>query len=159
MPARQIVLVMQQGDGLHGDVGGSLRINGRIGATGQGRGALAESVRFPIEDRRRHERVRVPAITLQVEGRSYLSHNWSLGGFMIEGYEGRLTPGALFILDRIALLDGSMAEVRVRARVVRADDASRRLVVSFLDLDERAYAILNAHMIERMRVLKGHRPV
>lgn len=114
---------------------------------------------FPIEDRRRHQRVSVPAITLLVDGRPYASHNWSLGGFMIEGYEGRLTPGALFTLDRIAMLDGTFAEVRVPARVVRADAAMQRLVIGFLALDERAYAILNEHMVERMRVLKDRQRI
>lgn len=77
-----------------------------------------------------------------------------MGGFMIEGYQGRLSPGALFILGRIAALDGTLARVKIRARVVHADRVRQRLMVNFLAVDEQAYAILSDHMAARMRFLK-----
>ena len=111
-------------------------------------------MRLPAEERRRYQRVTAPAITVQVDGALYQTLDWSMGGFMIEGYQGRLSPGALFILGRIAALDGTLASVRVRARVVRADAERQRLMVGFLALDNVAYAILSDHMAERRRFLK-----
>lgn len=111
-------------------------------------------MRFPCEERRRHERVSAPAITIEVDGRLYRTRDWSMGGFMIEGYVGNRSPGALVTLRRIATLDGDLAPVRVRARVVRADPERRRLVVGFLTVDDAAYAILGDHMAERRRFLK-----
>jgi hypothetical protein len=111
-------------------------------------------MRFLTEERRRHERVTAPALTIQVGDVLYQTHDWSMGGFMIEGYQGRLGPGALFILGRIAALDGTLAGVKVRARVVRADPGRQRLMVGFLAVDAQAYAILSDHMAARMRFLK-----
>lgn len=113
---------------------------------------------YPTEDRRRHERVTAPALTVQLDDGLYESHDWSLGGFMVEGYRGRLGPGALLVLRRIAARDGTLAVVMIRARVVRADPARRRLVVGFLALDAAAYAILREHMAARLRVLKFRQP-
>lgn len=111
-------------------------------------------MRFLTEERRRHERVTAPAITIHLDDGLYQTHDWSMGGFMIEGYEGKLSPGALFILRQIAALDGTLAAVKVRARVVRADPGRRRLMVGFLAVDAQAYAILSDHMAARMRFLK-----
>lgn len=111
-------------------------------------------MRFPTEERRRHQRVTAPAITIQLDDELYQTLDWSMGGFMIEGYQGRLSPGALFILGRIAALDGALAVVKIRARVVRADAERQRLMVGFLAVDEQAYTILRDHMAARMRFLK-----
>jgi hypothetical protein len=109
---------------------------------------------FPTEERRGFERVTAPALTVQLDDGLYQTHDWSMGGFMIEGYQGRLSPGALFTLGRIAALDGTLAQVRIRARVVRAEAERQRLSVGFLAVDAEAYAILNAHMAARIRFLK-----
>lgn len=111
-------------------------------------------MRFSRQERRRYARVTAPAITIQVDDVLYRTHEWSMGGFMIEGYEGRLSPGALFTLARMATLEGNLAPVRVPSRVVRADPDRQRLMVGFLTVDEQAYAILSEHMAERMRFLK-----
>lgn len=111
-------------------------------------------MQFPTEERRRYKRVTAPAITIQVDDVLYQTHDWSMGGFMIEGYEGKLSPGALFTLRRIATLEGDLAAVRVRSRVVRADPDRQRLMVGFLAVDEQAYAILSEHITERLRFLK-----
>lgn len=111
-------------------------------------------MQFPTNERRRYERVTAPAITIQIDDVLYQTRDWSMGGFMIEGYKGRLSPGALFILKRIATLEGDLAPVRVRSRVVRADPDRQRLMVGFLTVDQQAYAILCEHMAERLRFLK-----
>lgn len=111
-------------------------------------------MQFSTEERRRYQRVAAPAITIQVDDVLYQTHDWSMGGFMIEGYEGRLTPGALFTLKRIVTLKGDLASVRVPSRVVRADPDRQRLMVGFLAIDEQAYAILSEHMAVRLRFLK-----
>jgi hypothetical protein len=113
-----------------------------------------QGMQFTTEERRRYKRVTAPAITIQVDDMLYQTHDWSMGGFMIEGYEGRLSPGALFTLKRIATLEGNLAPVRVQSRVVRADPDRQRLMVAFLAVDEHAYAILSEHMAERLRFLK-----
>jgi hypothetical protein len=109
-------------------------------------------------ERRRHERIMAPALTVQLDESLYRTHDWSMGGFMIEGYRGRLNAGALVVLCQIAALDGTLVEVNVRARVVRADPERRRLMVAFLALDAAARTILRDHMAVRRRFLISRQP-
>lgn len=112
--------------------------------------AVQQQMHFPTEDHRRHERGGEPAISVAFEGTSYSAVNWSLGGMLIEGYRGSLTSGALFNIFEIGPFGGRMTSVEVRARVVRIDPVTLQLVVSFLDLDNNAYRLLQAFMAQRM---------
>jgi hypothetical protein len=116
-----------------------------------------ESERFIGEDRRRHERFTAPALTLAFDGAKHATGSWSLGGFVVDDYRGRLSAGALFVVEGICAADGAMTSVEARARVIRFDREERRLVVGFLDLDGPTYAILQDLMAERMRFLEEHR--
>lgn len=93
-------------------------------------------------------------LAVAFKGETHTVANWSLGGFVIEGYRGPLTPGALFLIDAVGKPGGDMTKVTVRARVVRANRGRHSLAVSFLDLDGRAYSVLHEVMSDRMRSLK-----
>ena len=116
-----------------------------------------KSERFIGEERRRHERFTAPALTLAFNGGEHTTESWSLGGFVVDGYRGKLSPGALFVVEGIGAADGTMTAVEARARVIRLDRRERRLVVGFLDLDGPTYAVLRDLMAERMRFLEEHR--
>ena len=111
----------------------------------------------PDKERRHHERTAVPVITVGVDGVVYEAVNWSFGGFLIKGYEGTLTPGSLFDIKEIGAAGREMNAVDVRARVTRTNPGEKELVVTFLDLDGRAYKLLHDFMTERMRSLKEKR--
>ena len=106
------------------------------------------------KEQRRHERAGVPVITVTVDSAVYEAVNWSFGGFLIKGYEGNLTPGSLFDITQIGTVGRKMNAVDVRARVTRTNQGDKELVVTFLDLDGRAYKLLHDFMTERMRILK-----
>ena len=109
-------------------------------------------------ERRRHQRVTALSIAVGLDDKSYTSLSWSLGGFIVDGYEGKLSPGALYTIREMALDGACPRPVTARSRVVRFEPPKRRLVVSFLDLDSRAYSLLQEVMSERMRRLKGCGP-
>ncbi len=114
----------------------------------------APARRFITQERRLRERISDADLAVAFKGDTHRAANWSLGGFVIEGYRGSLTPGALFSIDAVGKAGGEMIKVTVRARVVRANDAKRILAVSFLALDGRAYGVLHEVMSDRMRLLK-----
>jgi hypothetical protein len=116
-----------------------------------------ESERFIGEERRRHERFTAPAVTLAFNGGRHTTESWSLGGFVVDGYQGSLSAGALISVEGICTPGSEMTPIEVRARVVRIDRKEKRLVVSFLDLDGRAFSVLKDLMAERMRVLQDQR--
>ncbi len=113
-----------------------------------------KSEHFIGEERRRHKRFTAPAVTLAFNGGRHTTENWSIGGFVIDGYQGSLSAGALLVIEGICMPDGEMTLIEARARVVRMDRNERRLVVSFLDLDGRAYSVLQDLMAERMRFMQ-----
>jgi len=105
------------------------------------------------QDRRRHERGAVPVLSVQFDGQSCDTVNWSFGGFMTDGYAGQLTPGALFTIEAIGKVGEDMVPVEIRARVVRVKPEDHQLVVSLLSVDDRAYDVLQKIMAERKRML------
>ncbi len=107
----------------------------------------------PDKDQRRHERTEVPVLTVTVDGVVYEAVNWSFGGVLITGYEGNLTVGSLFDVTEFGTMGRRMDAVDVRARVTRTNPDYGELVVTFLDLDGRAYKLLHDFMTERMRIL------
>ncbi len=109
------------------------------------------------KEKRRHKRTGIPTIAVTVDGAVYEAENWSFGGFLIKGYEGNLTPGSLFDITEIGTVGREMNAVDVRARATRTSPGDKELVVTFLDLDGRAYELLHDFMTERMRVLKEKR--
>ncbi|MGF1640151.1 MAG: hypothetical protein ACFCUO_04310 [Rhodospirillales bacterium] len=113
--------------------------------------------RFVGEERRRHERFTAPAVTLAFNGGRHTTESWSLGGFVVDGYQGSLSAGALLVVEGICAPDGVMTTVEARARVIRLDRGRGRLVVSFLGLDGSAYAVLRDLMAARMRSLEEQR--
>lgn len=111
---------------------------------------MQQQTHSPTKDNRRHERGGDPAISVSFEGADYSAVNWSLGGMLIEGYKGNLTSGALFNIIEIGPVGGRMTPVEVRARVVRVDPVTFQLVVSFLDIDNNAYRLLQGFMAQRI---------
>jgi len=108
------------------------------------------------ENRRLHERISDPEIKLKIAGKTYMSINWSLGGFLVEGYEGGLTTGSLLYIEGMGSVSAKkMTKVAVSARVVRADADAGHLALNILDIDSAAYAVLQEHMAKKLQALKG----
>jgi len=116
---------------------------------------IVSASEYPSKENRRHERGGSPVITVSFEGQTHTAVNWSLGGFLIEGYKGKLTSGALVNVTEIGGADGKTTPVEVRARVVRVDTSEKQLVVSFLDIDDKAFSLLQGFMAQRMVNLRS----
>jgi len=112
------------------------------------------------ENRRLHERISDPEIRLKIAGRIYESINWSLGGFLVEGYEGGLTTGSLLSIEELgSAYAKNMTKVAISARVIRADAEAGHLALNILDIDTAAYAVLQEHMMKKMQAMKdGKQP-
>lgn len=106
-------------------------------------------------NQRAHDRVSDPAIRLQIGSKTYRSVNWSLGGVLIEGYEGELSAGSLLSITEIGLGRGVMTPVNISARVIRGDASSGFLALQMLEIDKSAYAILQKLLAKKMDVMKA----
>lgn len=106
-------------------------------------------------ERRQHERISDPAIKLKIAGKIYTSINWSLGGFLIEGYDGELTTGSLLSIEGIGSVSAKkVTEVEISARVIRSDAEAGHLALNILDVDAAAFAVLQEQMAKKMNVAK-----
>ena len=113
------------------------------------------AVQEKTENRRTHDRAIEPAIRLKIDSKIYRSVNWSLGGFLIEGYEGGLSTGSLMLITEIGLSRGAMTPVKVRGRVIRAEAGASLLAIQVLEIDQSAYAILQKLMVNKTQRLKS----
>lgn len=107
------------------------------------------------DERRTHQRVNDPSIRLKFEEKAYTSATWSLGGALIENYEGELSTGALLTITEIGLSRGVMTPVNIRARVIRSDSGTGHLALQMLELDQPGYAILQKLLAKKMAMLRG----
>ena len=106
-------------------------------------------------DKRVYERVKDPAIRLQIGSKIYSSINWSLGGVLIDGYEGGLSTGSLLSITEIGLSRGVMSPVKISARVIRASAEANLLAIQMLEIDQSAYAILQKLLTTKMQVMRA----
>ena len=91
-------------------------------------------------DRRKHERHGRMGLLVRVCGEEFEAGNWSMGGFLLENYDGKLSTGALVTVEGIGCSATKMHEVELPARVVRMDDHT--IAINYLGLDATAYAFL-----------------
>jgi hypothetical protein len=97
------------------------------------------------KERRRHKRAETPVLSLTIDGREYPATNLSMGGSMIEEYDGPLLAGSLLTITGIFDVDGNKTAVEIRSRVNRTESDAKRMAVTFLELAPVAYEIvLNA---------------
>lgn len=92
------------------------------------------------ENRRKHPRAERMCLSVRLQGESFEVTNWSMGGFLLENYQGHLSTGALIRVVGLGCRDGKVLDVDLPARVVRTDENT--VAVSYLGLDTNAYHFL-----------------
>lgn len=107
--------------------------------------------------RRRTQRLLMPSLLVLIEGRAYVTVDWSLGGLQVESYSGALKRGDYFPINSVAPADGTppantrLMPVGIRARAMRRE--GEYLAAEFVELDGRAFDALEALMRQRREYL------
>jgi hypothetical protein len=70
-------------------------------------------------ERRRDRRLPLPIFTVRLDGVTYQTMNWSLGGLLIEGYEGGRTAGDAVQVDIKARDNAADFRMRIAVKVIR----------------------------------------
>jgi len=104
--------------------------------------ALSEN--FTSEDRRKSPRAKRLKMVARLNGETYLTEDWSMGGFLVENYDGRLTTGSLITVEGLGRTKTNVHLVNLPARVVRL--GANTIAVSYLSLDAKAYDFLQQSM-------------
>jgi hypothetical protein len=99
-------------------------------------------VRTSIDSReaRRDRRYPLPTLFLTIADIEHASANWSLGGFMIQDFQGPIAVGA--VLHGTMRFDGSPRAL-FRAEVVRVGPGEGEFGARFRELDDDAFDLLD----------------
>lgn len=101
-------------------------------------------------ERRRDKRTTVRPITVELDGKSYETVDWSLGGFMIEPYEGDHMPGDR-VYVRVTVYDGRDVYCHpIEVEVIRLDPKYGELGAHFLNIDDDTFTTLEGWIAGRL---------
>lgn len=98
--------------------------------------------------KRKDNRIAVP-VAVSFGGERYQTVDWSLGGFQILGYKGKLLPGHEFKLDGVGFDVENVYSLSIDCSVVRSREGN--LAASFIQLTPQAYDALEALMMRRKK--------
>jgi hypothetical protein len=106
-------------------------------------------VSFDMHNARRDRRYPAPPLVITIDDGEYTTLNWSLGGFLITGFDRRISPG-----KPIAGTLGTPEQpvmIEFSAKVVRVGEpVPGQLAVQFTDLGEHGLSVLERILTRRM---------
>jgi hypothetical protein len=106
-------------------------------------------VSFDMHNARRDRRYPAPPLVITIDDGEYTTLNWSLGGFLITGFDRRISPG-----KPIAGTLGTPEQpvmIEFSAKVVRVGEpVAGQLAVQFTDLGEHGLSVLERILTRRM---------
>jgi hypothetical protein len=94
-------------------------------------------------ERRRHKRYDRPALLITLEGHTYQASNWSLGGVLLNGYDGSRDAGEV-LRGQLGFAGGSM-KCSFEGLVVRVNPENQEIAFGFAGLSDEALSLLNSH--------------
>ncbi len=100
-----------------------------------------DRIRSLPPSKRKHYRIQAP-IRVEIQGRSFETIDWSVGGFRIKDYPGE-APESPFEVTLSIPFQGYWVNARARVQVVRHDAEQKQLAAQFLDLEERTRNLLD----------------
>lgn len=102
-------------------------------------------------EHRRDKRMPLPIFTIRVNGLVCDTLNWSLGGLLVSGYEGRDNPEDLLEVDvKIKDTSGDYA-LKMQARVVRVDPRTKTIALRFEEMNPVIYDFFERSFAQRFR--------
>ncbi len=94
---------------------------------------------------RLHFRVQAPA-TITIDGVDYPAADWSLGGFLIDRFEGTVQAGEHLISILTINFQGFHISIRKEVVVVRVEADRSRIACRFIEVTEREKELLNYYI-------------
>jgi PilZ domain len=112
-------------------------------------GAMTRTrVTYERPNSRRDHRYPLPPLVIIIDGTEYSSINWSLGGFLITGFDRKIASGQT-VTGMLRTLD--QPGFAFTATVVRSGDtAPDHLAVKFSDLSDRGMSVLERIITRRL---------
>lgn len=90
-------------------------------------------------EHRRDKRMPLPVFAVRVGGQVCDTLNWSLGGLLVENYDGHLLADMPVEIEIKIKDEHAEFEMKIEAKVVRNDRENRRLALKFEALSPAIY--------------------
>ena len=90
-------------------------------------------------EKRKDKRLPLPVFSVKIDGQTYSTVNWSLGGLLISDYDGTAVDDQPIRIDIKAKDEGAEFKLRISARVIRNRTDRRELAVKFEEMNPQVY--------------------
>jgi hypothetical protein len=104
-----------------------------------------------LSERRHNSRTKLPDIRVKFGGEPYKTSEWTMGGFMVEGYIGEHSIGSNIAVDLYFDIEKKTIQHSVLAEVARIDFHDRKLAATFIDLGPEVLDFLESLVTGRLR--------
>ena len=104
-----------------------------------------------LSNRRRDRRTEATPIHIELDGETLTTLDWSLGGFLVEGYDGYLHTGDQLAVEIGFELDGTEFRHVAPIEVVRVEPYGNQLAANFIGLDNDTMSALEGLLTGRLR--------
>src|SRR5690349_7630480 len=101
-------------------------------------------------ERRRDRRLPLPIFTVRLDGVSYQTMNWSLGGLLIEGYAGERASGDAVQIDIKAQDNSAEFRMRIAVKVIRVV-AGETIALQFDAMSPEIYEFFQRCFADRFK--------
>jgi hypothetical protein len=90
-------------------------------------------------EKRKDKRLPLPIFTVKIDGKTYSTVNWSLGGLLVSEYDGDAVDDRVIKVDIKAKDDSAEFKLRIAARVIRNKIERHELALKFEEMDPQVY--------------------
>jgi hypothetical protein len=90
-------------------------------------------------EKRKDKRLPLPIFTVKIDGQTYSTVNWSLGGLLVSEYRGDVIDDHVIKVDVKAKDDSAEFKLRIAARVIRNHVERSELALKFEEMDPKVY--------------------
>ncbi len=105
--------------------------------------------------RRRDVRRTAPGLEVVIDGTTFRTVDWSMGGFLLDGYDGPLMVGDEFRCIIRPIVEGRRLEAELTAEVARTDTKKPRIAARFISYGDGAYDALEQLSLGRLRAFSA----
>ena len=101
-------------------------------------------------ERRRDRRLPLPLFTVRLDGQTYQTLNWSLGGLLIEGYAGERVAGDAVQIEIKAKDNVADFRMRIAVKVIRVIPG-QSIALQFEAMDTAIYEFFERCFADRFK--------
>jgi hypothetical protein len=90
-------------------------------------------------EKRRDKRLPLPVFKIKIDGQTYATLNWSLGGLLVSEFDGVALEDQILRVDVMAKDENANMKLRIAARVIRHNLERRELALKFEEMNPQLY--------------------